>query len=157
MNLDRYDIRILEELQTHAHLSNQELADRIGLTPSPCLRRVRQLEEQGFISQRVTLLDAEKLGLKLCALIHINMDRHTPERFEHFEKTIDNYPEVVECILITGQSADYMLRVLVPDMNYFQDFLLNKITRIKGVSGVHSSFILRQPIRKTSVPLGHLK
>ncbi|WP_299729916.1 Lrp/AsnC family transcriptional regulator [uncultured Endozoicomonas sp.] len=156
MNLDRYDIRILQELQADASISNQDLADRIGLTPSPCLRRVRHLEELGLITGRVTLLNSEKLGLSLFVLIHISMDRHTPERFAAFESTINDYDEVIECLLITGQSADYMVKVMVPDMNYYQDFLLNKITRIAGVTGVHSSFVLRQPIRKTALPLNHL-
>ncbi|MFK0573237.1 Lrp/AsnC family transcriptional regulator [Endozoicomonas sp.] len=157
MKLDRYDIRILQELQKNANISNQDLADLIGLTPSPCLRRVRQLEDSGLIKARVTLLNPDKLGLSLTVLIHISMDQHTPERFEHFEETINRYDEVVECMLITGQSADYMLKVMVPDMNDYQDFLLNKITRIQGVTGVHSSFVLRQPIRKTALPLNHLK
>ncbi|WP_422449574.1 MULTISPECIES: Lrp/AsnC family transcriptional regulator [unclassified Endozoicomonas] len=157
MKLDRYDIRILQALQQNAHISNQDLADLIGLTPSPCLRRVRQLEESGLITARVTLLNPQKLGLSLTVLIHISMDRHTPERFEHFEETINSYDEVIECLLITGQSADYMVKVMVPDMNYYQDFLLNKITKITGVTGVHSSFVLRQPVHKTALPLNHLK
>ena len=156
MKLDRYDIRILEELQKNADISNQELADKIGLTPSPCLRRVRHLEEMGYIASQVTLLNPEKLGLSLTIVIQISMDKHTPEQFEHFEQTIENYPEVIECLLITGQTADYMIKVMVPDMAYYQDFLLNKITRIKGVNGVHSSFVLRRPISKTSLPLDHL-
>jgi len=156
MTLDRYDIRILQALQKDASISNQELADQIGLTPSPCLRRVRQLEELGIIDRQVTLLNPEKAGLDLSVLIMVSMDRHTPERFEHFESTIRTYPEVLECALITGQSADYIIKVIVPDMNYYQDFLLNKITRIEGVTGVHSSFILRQPIRNTAIPLEHL-
>lgn len=85
------------------------------------------------------------------------MDRHTPERFERFEETINSYDEVIECLLITGQSADYMIKVMVPDMNYYQDFLLNKITKITGVTGVHSSFVLRQPVHKTALPLNHLR
>ena len=157
MNLDRYDICILKELQANANLSNQELADRIGLTPSPCLRRVRHLEELGLISSRVTLLNANKLGLNLCVLIHISLDKHTPERFENFENTLQEYDEVIECLLITGQSADYVVKVMVPDMNYYQDLLLNRITRIPGVTGVHSSFVLRQPIQKTTLPLNHLR
>ncbi len=156
MKLDRYDIRILEALQKNANISNQDLADRIGLTPSPCLRRVRHLEEAGLVKDRVTRLNPQKLGLSLTVLIHISMDRHTPERFDHFEKTISGYDEVIECMLITGQSADYMVKVMVPDMNYYQNFLLDKITRIQGVSGVHSSFVLRQPIGRTALPLSHL-
>ena len=156
MKLDRYDIRILHELQKNASISNQDLADRIGLTPSPCLRRVRQLEEEGLVHDRVTRLDPQKLGLSLTVLIHISMDRHTPERFDHFERAVSSYEEVIECMLITGQSADYMIKVMVPDMNYYQNFLLEKITRLQGVTGVHSSFVLRQPISRTALPLNHL-
>lgn len=153
IELDRIDRRILTELQRNGRISNQELADLVGLSPSPCLRRVRHLEEAGIIDRYVTLLNASKLGLKLMALIQISMDRHTPDRFEQFEDTIRDYPEVLECILITGQSADYQLKVLVTDMVVYQDFLLNKITRIPGVSDVHSSFVLRQVIHNTAVPL----
>lgn len=154
--LDRYDRRILQELQRDGGLSNQELADRIGLSPSPCSRRVRALEEAGVIDRRVTLLERRKLGLSLTAIIQIGMDRHTPERFENFEKSVAGFPEVLECYLITGQDADYQLKVVVPDMDHYQQFLLNKITRIEGVSGVHSSFVMRRVIDKTELPLGYL-
>lgn len=154
--LDRYDRRILEELQRDGGLSNQELAARIGLSPSPCSRRVKALEEAGIILRRVTLLDRRRLGLTLTAIIQISMDRHTPERFEAFEARIRSYPEVLECFLITGQDADYQLKVVVPDMDHYQEFLLNKITRIEGVSGVHSSFVMRRVVDKTELPLGHL-
>jgi Lrp/AsnC family leucine-responsive transcriptional regulator len=153
MQLDRIDKRILEELQRNARISNLELADKVGLSPSPCLRRVKQLEEAGLILAHVTLLNASKLGLKLMALVQISMDRHTPDRFEQFEATIREYPQVLECILITGQAADYQLKVLVKDMEEYQDFLLNKITRIPGVTDVHSSFVLRQVISSTALPL----
>src|SRR5690606_34058088 len=113
MQLDRIDKLILEELQRNARISNLELADKMGLSASPCLRRVRQLEEAGLIDGYVTLLNASKLGLKLLALVQISMDRHTPDRFEQFEATVRNYPQVLECILITGQSADYQMKVLV--------------------------------------------
>ena len=156
MKLDKIDLKILRELQRDGTISNLELAEKIGLSPSPCARRVKQLEESGIISRRVTLLDPSKLGLKLTALIQIAMDRHTPDRFEEFERQVASYPEVVECALITGQSADYLLKVIVPDMEYYQEFLLNKITRIKGVSDVHSSFIMRQVIQSTELPLNHL-
>lgn len=155
MQLDRIDKRILEELQKDARISNQELAEKVGLSPSPCLRRVRQLEESGLIKGYYTQLDASKLGLKLTALVQISMDRHTPDYFELFEATVKSYPQVLECILITGQAADFQLKVLVRDMDEYHDFLLNKITRIKGVNDVHSSFVLRQVISTTAVPLDH--
>ena len=146
MKIDRYDQQILEILQADSRINNQDLADRIGLSPSPCLRRVRALEESGLIVGYHAELDAKKLGLSLTALIHISMDRHTPERFVNFETTVGLLPEVQECLLITGQSADYQLKVVVRDMDHYQALLLNKITRIEGVTGVHSSFVLRRVV-----------
>jgi Lrp/AsnC family leucine-responsive transcriptional regulator len=154
MPLDRYDRRILEELQRDGRISNQDLAERIGLSASPCLRRVRALEESGLITGYRALLDAGRLGLTLTALIHISMDRHTPERFANFERSVGELPEVMECLLITGQEADYQLKVVVRDLDAFQALLLEKITRIEGVSGVHSSFVLRRVIDKTALPVG---
>jgi Lrp/AsnC family leucine-responsive transcriptional regulator len=154
MKLDRYDRAILQLLQREGRLSNQELAERIGLSPSPCLRRVRALEESGLISGYRALLDAKQLGLSLMALIHISMDRHTPERFDNFEQRIRDLPEVLECLLVTGQDADYQLKVVVRDMEAYQALLLQKITRIEGVSGVHSSFVLRRVVDRTELPLG---
>lgn len=156
MNLDKIDRKILQTLQRNGAVTNLELADAVGLSATPCARRVRQLEEAGIIERRVTLLNAESLGLKLIALIGISMDRHTPDRFEQFEAQVRTYPEVIECALITGQAADYQLKVLVPDMKAYQEFLLEKITRIEGVTDVHSSFIMRQVVNTTELPLGHL-
>ena len=153
MELDRTDKRILRELQADGRISNQELADRVGLSPSPCLRRVKQLEEEGIIEGYVGMVNASKLGLNMMALIQILMDRHTPERFDEIEKTLRDYPQVLECILITGQTADYQVKVIVKDMEEYQDFLLNKITPLPGVSDVHSSFVLRQVIYKTALPI----
>jgi Lrp/AsnC family leucine-responsive transcriptional regulator len=153
MQLDRNDRRILQELQQNGRISNQELADRIGLSPSPCLRRVKALEESGLISGYHARLDEKQLGLTLTALIHIAMDRHTPERFANFESKIAALPEVQECLLITGQDADYQLKVVVKDMDAFQALLLEKITRIEGVTGVHSSFVLRRVVDTRELPL----
>jgi len=153
---DRLDRRILTELQQDGGLTNQALAERVGLSPSPCLRRVKALADAGVITRRVTLLDRKKLGLALTALIQISMDRHTPERFANFENTVKRFPEVQSCLLITGQDADYLLIVVVPDMEMYQEFLLNKITRIEGVSGVHSSFVMRWVVDTTELPLDYL-
>lgn len=153
IGIDRYDRQILAVLQADGRISNQDLADRIGLSPSPCLRRVRTLEESGLIAGYRALLDARKLGLSLMALIGISMDQHTPERFANLEKTIGEIPEVLECLLITGQQSDYQLKVVVRDMDAYQDLLLNKITRIQGVTGVHTSFVLRKVIDRTALPL----
>jgi len=156
MDLDRTDKRILVEIQKNGRISNLELADTIGLSPSPCLRRVKQLEESSIIEGYTALLNASRLGLKLIALIQINMDKHTPDRFEHFEKNIQSYPEVLECLLIAGQSADYLLKIAVKDMEVYQNFLLNKITKIPGVTDVHSSFVLRQVISTTKLPIENI-
>lgn len=156
LQLDSIDRRILEELQHDGSLSNQELADRVGLSPSPCLRRVRALEDAGVIAQRLVVLDGKKLGLSLTALIQISMDRHTPERFANFEASVKECPEVQACYLITGHQADYLLIVIVPNMETYQEFLLGKITRIEGVSGVHSSFVMRRVVDTTALPLKYL-
>ena len=154
MQLDRYDRQILELLQQDGRISNQDLANRIGLSPSPCLRRVRTLEEAGLITGYRAMLDAKKLGLSLMALIGISMDQHTPERFANLEASIAEIPEILECLLITGQQSDYQLKVVVRDMDAYQDLLLNKITRIQGVTGVHTSFVLRRVVDRSNLPLG---
>ena len=154
MELDGYDRRILEVLQETGRISNQELADRIGLSPSPCLRRVKALEEAGVLTAYRALVDSRKLGLTLTALIYISMDRHTPDRFANFDAKVKELPEVLECLLVTGQDADYQLKVIVRDMDAYQELLLNKITRIQGVTGVHSSFVLRKVVDKTALPVG---
>ncbi|EXI69730.1 MAG: Leucine-responsive regulatory protein [Candidatus Accumulibacter adjunctus] len=154
MQLDRFDRRILQVLQEDGRISNQDLAERIGLSPSPCLRRVRALEEAGAIVGYRALVDPRALGLSLMALIHISMDEHTPERFSQLEAAIREIPEIVECLLITGQAADYQLKVVIRDMDAYQDLLLNRITGIKGVTGVHSSFVLRRVVDRTALPVG---
>ena len=153
MIIDNFDRHILNILQQDGRISNQDLADKIGLSASPCLRRVRALEESGIITAYHALLDAKKLGLSLMALVYISMEKHTPERFERFEAEIQALPEVLECLLITGQEADYQLKVIVKDMDAFQELLLNRITRIQGVTGVHSSFVLRHVVDKTHILL----
>lgn len=153
MEMDRYDRMILEVLQADGRISNQELADRIGLSPSPCLRRVRTLEENGLITGYRAVLDAKKLGLSLMALIGISMDVHTPERFANFEASVADIPEVLECLLITGQQSDYQLKVAIHDMDAYQELLLNRITRIAGVTGVHTSFVLRRVIDRSALPV----
>ena len=153
MKLDRIDKKILNLMQDNSRISNLELADQVGLSPTPCSRRVKQLEESGLIHRHVTLLNAEKLGLNLTAIIGISMDRHTPDRFEAFEQAVVGMPEVMECSIVTGQAADFLLKVIVRDMRHYEEFLLGQLTKLSGVSGVHSSFVLRKVIDKTTLPL----
>jgi Lrp/AsnC family leucine-responsive transcriptional regulator len=157
MQLDRIDKRILAVMQADGRITNLQLAEKVGLSPTPCARRVRQLEEAGVIERHVTLLNQHKLGLNITAMIGITMDRHTPERFQNFEREVKRFPEVVECSIVTGQTADYLLKAVLPDMTFYEEFLLGRLTRIDGVTGVHSSFVLRKVIDRTELPLEHIK
>jgi len=156
LDLDRTDKRILSELQKDGSITNLQLADKIGLSPSPCSRRVKALIESGVIGKTVIMLDQKKLGLSLTALINISMDRHTPDRFNNFESAVSSYAEVQECLLITGSAADYQLKVVVQDMEAYQAFLLGKLTKIEGVTGVHSSFVMRKVVDTRALPLSSL-
>lgn len=153
VKLDRIDKQILQLMQANARISNLELADSVGLSPTPCSRRVKRLEESGIIDKHVTLLKPSALGLNLTAMIGISMDRHTPERFDNFQTAVSALPEVLECLIVTGQSADFLLKVIVRDMQHYEQFLLGKITKLEGVTGVHSSFVLREVIKKSALPL----
>jgi len=156
LKLDRIDRRILALMQADGRISNLELAEHVGLSPTPCSRRVKRLEESGMIERHVTLLNQALLGLNITAMISITMDRHTPDRFENFEREVSAFPEVIECSIVTGQAADYLLKAVLPDMTYYEEFLLGRLTRIEGVTGVHSSFVLRKVINKTELPLQHI-
>lgn len=153
MELDRFDKKILQQLQRNAKISNLELAAAVDLSPTPCARRVKLLEEHGFIKGYHTHLDPEALGLNLTAMISVTMDKHTADRFEKFERTATQLPEVIECYVVTGQDSDFLIKVLVRDMRHYEEFLLGRLTKLEGVSGVHSSFVLRQPINKNELPL----
>lgn len=154
--LDRIDKKLLGLMQSHGRITNLELAEAVGLSPTPCARRVKRLEESGLIERHVTLLNQARLGLNITAMISISMDRHTPERFDNFERQVRQFPEVIECSIVTGQAADYLLKAVLPDMTYYEEFLLGRLTRIAGVTGVHSSFVLRKVIDRTELPLDRL-
>ncbi|MBO1256868.1 Lrp/AsnC family transcriptional regulator [Alteromonas sp. 5E99-2] len=153
MDLDQKDKQILNELQINARISNLELAEKVNLSPTPCARRVKQLEEAGIIQTHVTLLNRELLGLNLMAMIGVTMDQHTADRFEKFEEAANALPEVMECYVVTGQDSDFLIKVLVRDMRHYEEFLLKRLTKIEGVNGVHTSFVLRQPIHKHQLPI----
>lgn len=154
--MDRIDKKILEVLQENSQISNQELAELVSLSPSPCLRRVNQLQESGYITNQVALLNPKKLGLNLTVIVLVGLNSHKPEIMSEFEETMRHLPEVIQCYLITGQSADYLIKIIVPDLEAYQSFLLGKLTGINGVSSVHSSFILRNVCDTTALPLDHL-
>ncbi|WP_354623413.1 Lrp/AsnC family transcriptional regulator [Psychromonas sp. MME2] len=153
IKFDRIDKKILTLMQSNARISNLELADSVGLSATPCSRRVKRLEESGIIDKHVTLLKPSVLGLNLTVMIGISMDRHTPDRFDKFEQAIAGLPEVLECLIVAGQSADFLLKVVVRDMQHYEKFLLGQLTKLEGVTGVHSSFVLREVFKKTELPL----
>ncbi len=153
MDLDKKDLQILRHLQQDAQISNLVLAERVNLSPTPCARRVKQLQDAGIIKDYHAKLDAELLGLSLTAMVSVTMDKHTADRFDNFEHAAAQLPEVMECYVVTGQDSDFLIKVLVRDMRHYEEFLLRRLTKLEGVSGVHTSFVLRQPINKSLLPL----
>ena len=150
--LDRIDIGILNALQADARTTNAELAKAVHLSPTPCYNRVKAMEEMGLIRQQVTLLDPDLLGLHLNVFIHVTLERQVQGALQHFESTIAERPEVMECYLMTGD-ADYLLRVLVPDIKALEVFILQHLTTTPGVANIRSSFALKQVRYKTALPL----
>jgi Lrp/AsnC family leucine-responsive transcriptional regulator len=149
--LDSIDHRILTEIQANGRITNQQLADRVGLSPSPCLRRVRMLEEAEVIKGYVGLVDPDAIGLSVTAFVRIRLGGQDDAHLAAFEAKIATFPEVMECYLMTGES-DYQLRVVVPSLSGFEDFLRQKLTTIPGVSQVTSSFALRPVVYRTALP-----
>jgi len=153
MDLDAVDIRILRELQADASLSNVELAKRVHLSPSPCLARVKALKASGLVRSYVALLDPKLLGLHLNVFISISLKQQNRKALENFEDRICARQEVMECYLMTGD-ADYLLRVVVPDMAALESFILEQVSPIAQVEKIRSSFALKQVRYKTALPLG---
>ncbi|HEY7760221.1 MAG TPA: Lrp/AsnC family transcriptional regulator [Burkholderiales bacterium] len=150
--LDAIDWNILALLQSDARISNVELARQVGLSPSPCLNRVRALEVSGYISRYVSLLDAQRVGLKVSVFIQVTLEKQIEPVLERFEAAIRDRPEVMECYLMTGE-ADYLLRVVVPDLQALERFILNFLSRVPGVGNIKSSFALKQVKYQTALPL----
>lgn len=150
--LDALDVRILEALQGNGKLTNVELAKIVGLSPSPCLSRVRALEDRGLISHYVALLDPEALGGLMSVFIQVRLERQALHQLGVFEEAMAKLPEVMECYLMTGE-ADYMLRVIVPNLGALQAFILERISSIDGVANIRSSFALKQVKYKTAYPI----
>ena len=149
--LDNTDRRILRVIQEEARVSNSELAERVGLSPSPCWRRVRTLEENGVIERYVTLVNAKAVGLPINVFATVTLEKQAESALELFEKAVKKRPEVMECNLMTGE-FDYLLRVVVPDLAAYERFLMDHLTRIKGIASIKSSFSLKQVSYKTALP-----
>ena len=152
IDLDRIDMNILRELQTDSSITNADLAKRVGLSPSPCLTRVKAFRESGLIKRQVCLLEPKLLGLNLSVFIQVSLDHQSKEMLEIFQTAINACKEVLECYLMTGD-ADYLLRVVVADTDELRDFILNRLTTIKGVSNIRSSIALKQIKYETAIPV----
>jgi Lrp/AsnC family transcriptional regulator, leucine-responsive regulatory protein len=153
LSLDVVDRKILRELQADGRISLANLATKVGLSPSPCLRRVRNLEKAGVISRYVAMLDQRAVGLPVSIFISIKLEKQKQEALDKFSKTIERWPEVLECYLMTGP-RDYWLRVVVPDLDAYERFLKTKLTRLEGIASIESSFALEQVKYTNVLPLG---
>ena len=156
ITLDEASLRILDELQQNAELSNADLAERIGLSASPCWRRVADLKQSGVLRGAVSLVDPLKLGLAVNVFVHVTLKQQDKDSLEVFTRAIAMRPEVMECYLMSGE-ADFMLRVVIEDLIKYQTLLLECLTQIPGVASIRSSFALSQVKYTTALPTGHLR
>jgi Lrp/AsnC family transcriptional regulator, leucine-responsive regulatory protein len=150
-NLDAIDRKILTVLQENARLTNVEISDKVNLSPSPCLARVKRLERDGFINRYVTLLNPESIGLAVSVFVQVRLEKQIEASLNAFEKAVAGRPEVMECYLMTG-SSDYLLRVVVADLHEFQKFV-TALSKIPGVGNIRSSVSLKQVKYKTALPI----
>jgi len=153
--LDRTDLRIIELLQQDGRLSNQEVAERVALSPSPCLRRIRRLEQLGVIRQYVALIDPARIGLGLLAYVTVKLEKRGKMPMEEFRARVQTWPEVAACYAMTGD-MDYLLRVHVEDLEHFSRFVMEQLLKQPGVVDVKSSFALDRIKDTTALPLRHL-
>ncbi len=151
-DLDGVDARILELLQQDSSLSIAEIAERVGLSSSPCWRRIERLKKAGIITRQVTLLDREKLGLGFEVFASVKLQTPSRENLETFEAAVTSWPEVVDCATVTG-AVDYMLRIITRDMHAYDDFLRHKMLALGLVSDVQSRILMRVAKRTTAAPL----
>ena len=151
--LDRFDLAILNILQADNTTPQRAIAQAVNLSAPAVQRRIQRLKEEGVIRGQVTLLDRKKIGLNTQIFAEVKLNAHGRSNFTEFTEAVRGFPEVLECLLITGQQSDYQLKVVVGDMDAYQDLLLNKITRIQGVTGVHTSFVLRKVVDRTALPV----
>ncbi|HHL42635.1 MAG TPA: Lrp/AsnC family transcriptional regulator [Hellea balneolensis] len=151
-NIDNIDAKILHALQKDAAMSVADIADKVGLSSSPCWRRIKRLEDMGIIKQRVTRLSREKLGLDFEVFVAVKLSLPNKENMEKFEKAIQHMPEVVQCAVVTG-TVDFVLRVVTKDMHTYDNFLRDVLLNISLVSDVQSRIVLRQSKDTTALPL----
>jgi DNA-binding Lrp family transcriptional regulator len=155
LKFDYIDRNIISELQKNGDLSNLELSEKVGLSPSPCLRRVKLLQEAGIFKSKVSLVEAKKIGLNVSVFVQVTLEKQIEENLAIFEIEINKCPEVVECYLMTGES-DYLLRIVVTDLQSYEKFLKDHLTKFPGILNIKSSFALNQVKYSTALPLNHL-
>ncbi len=141
--MDELDRKILKELQREGRISHQELGDKIGLSPSPCARRIRKLEAEGYITGYSAAIDETRLGFAFNVFISVRLDRQIDDRLVAFEQEVGRCPEIVDCWLMTG-SSDYLLRIAVRDLEEFEHFLTRRLTKLPGVASLESSIPIRR-------------
>ncbi|MDN0073285.1 Lrp/AsnC family transcriptional regulator [Crenobacter sp. SG2303] len=155
--LDKTDLKILAELQLNGRLTNVELAERVALSPSPCLRRLKQLEESGVIRQYVALLDPAKIGLGLQAFVRVTLEkRGQGQMIASFLEAVQTWPEVINCYAMTGE-MDYLLQVYFEDLEHFSRFVMDALLQHPGIEDVKSSFVLKELKRTTAMPLAQMQ
>ena len=150
--MDYIEYKLLNSLQKNARLTNLELAKQVGLSASPCLRRVKSLEESGVITGYSAIINQNKVHLSVNVFVQVSLERQSEERLQIFEEKIMEYREVMEAYLMTGE-ADYLLRIVVKDLQAYEKFLKNNLTKIKGIASIRSYFSLKQVARKYNLPI----
>ena len=150
--IDAMDVRILQEIQDNARISNHDLAERVGLSPSPCWRRMRRLEEDGVVERYAALLNPEAVGLHITAYAHVMLENHHAETVRLFDDMIGSQPAVLECCSTSGE-YDYLLKVVAPSMKAYEAFLSNVLMQTPSVRSVSTSFVLKQKKATTNLPL----
>ena len=156
IDLDGIDLRILSALQADGRLTNQELADQVGLSPSPCLRRVRRLERDGFIRTYRAVLDRESVGLGLTVFVDIKVEKHSRENAKGLQEALTALPEVVACHMVSG-SADFMAEIVVPNLKAYERLLTEKLLTLPMIGDIRSNFALTRVKSDAALPLTHLK
>ncbi len=152
LSIDATDLKILQKLQVRARISNIELAGEVGISPSACLRRVRELENNGVIDKYVTIINPLILGLGVTVMISVTLEQQVEKALESFEKAVRQWPEIMETYLMTGDS-DYLLRVVVSDLPAYEKFLMERLTKLPGISSIKSSFALKEILHRTALPI----
>ena len=156
IELDRTDCRILELLQADGRLSNVELAEKIALSPSPCLRRLKRLENAGAIRRYVALVEPAKVGLGLLAFVRVTLEKRGRGAMDAFKRAVQDWPEVMDCYVMTGD-MDYLLKILVEDLEHFSRFIMDRLLKQPGVIDAKSSFALETLKDNTALDLTHLR